>query len=211
MRKAIVLLLVLVLAVVPVIAGCSGDTSGPGPEDNGPVQPGPDQTAPTDNSPTTPGPTQPGPVEPTPTEPAKPAGPEFPLGRFGTVFDDANANGVRDAGELGLQGILVSNGIACRSTGADGVYNLPSDNSLIFMTVPGDRASTSPWYSAPSTDNIDFGLRPAPEKAGAAGEAGFSFVQITDLHAYQAQAAHPGRRAQLAVPGVCGGHRGPHR
>lgn len=187
MRKALALLLVLVMALLPVVAGCTDASPGPEPADNSTVQPGPTDNGTADNGTAEPGPDQPGPVDPGPAEPEEPAGPEFPRGLFGSVFDDANANGVRDEGEPGVAGVLVSNGIACRATDADGVYNLPSDNSLVFMTVPGDRACTGPWYSAPGTDNIDFGLRPAPEKAGA--EAGFTFIQVTDLHAYQTQAA----------------------
>jgi hypothetical protein len=156
-RKALVLLLMLLVVVVPAVGGCSHEAAGPAP-------------------------TEPEPAEPVPTEPA---GPEFPRGLFGTVFEDANTNGVRDAGEPGLQDVLVSNGVSCRPTGDDGVYNLPADNSPVFVTTPGNYASSGPWYSGPTGDNIDFGLRPAPEKDSAS----FTFVQMTDLHAGQAQAA----------------------
>ncbi len=169
-RKAIILIVLLVMAVVPVLAGCSDNAPGPGT---------------TDNSAAGPGPTEPGPTEPEPTEPAEPAGPEFPQGLFGAVFADANANGTRDAGESGVKGVLISNAIACRPTDADGVYNLPSDNSLVFMTVPGDSAATGPWYSKPASGNIDFGLKPDPSK----GSGAFTFVQMSDLHAGQEQAA----------------------
>lgn len=185
MRKALVLLLLIVLAVVPAVIGCSPDGDGPGPVDSDP----------TDNVPAEPAPTEPEPAEPEPTEPEPtepvPTGPEFPRGLFGIVFEDANANGARDAGEPGLPDVLVSNGISCRPTDSDGVYNLPSDNSLVFVTTPGDYASTSPWYSRPSSDNMDFGLRQVPGK----GSDPFTFVQITDLHAGQAQAAALGQLA----------------
>lgn len=176
-RRALVLLLVLVLAVAPVASGCSGGDSGPT-----------DNSGANDSVPVGPGPTGPGPSEPGPTEPGAPTGPEFPQGQFGVVFDDANANGIRDAGEPGLTDVLVSNGIACRPTDSDGVYNLPSDSSLVFVTVPGDRDGTGPWYSGPSSDNVDFGLKPDPGKGQTAG-SGFTFVQMTDLHAGQEQAA----------------------
>ncbi len=167
MRRAIILLLLLVLALVPVVAGCAGDGSGPGGDDNNTEPTGPE------------------PGEPVPGEPA---GPEFPQGLFGVVFDDANGNGLRDAGEPGLADVPVSNAIACRPTDNAGVYNLPSDNSLLFVTVPGGRASTGPWYAPPSSDNVDFGLKPDPAK-GLAGSSGFTFVQMSDLHAGQEQAA----------------------
>ena len=156
MRKALVLLLLIVLAVVPAVIGCSPDADGPGPADSNPTD-----NVPTEPAPTEPAPTEPEPTEPEPTEPV-PTGPEFPRGLFGIVFEDANANGARDAGEPGLPDVLVSNGTSCRPTDNDGVYNLPADNSLVFVTTPGSYASTGPWYSSPSSDNIDFGLRPVP-------------------------------------------------
>lgn len=161
MRRVLVLLLLLIVALASLAGGCTDGPAGPGPADNG---------SPTDNVPSEPG-------------------PEFPGGMFGAVFDDANANGLRDAGEPGIKGVLVSNGVACRPTDGDGRYNLPSDNSLVFVTVPGDRTSTGAWYAVPSTDSINFGLRQTPGKGAAAGDAfGFTFIQVTDLHASQMQA-----------------------
>ncbi|MDM7999381.1 MAG: metallophosphoesterase [Dehalococcoidia bacterium] len=106
------------------------------------------------------------------------SGLEFPNGISGTVFDDANANGIRDEGEKGVKGVLVSNGTYCRSTNSSGEYNLPAEGSFIFMTTPRDYTPTRGWYAAISSGNADFGLKHTPEK----DSSDFTFVQITDIH-----------------------------
>jgi hypothetical protein len=103
---------------------------------------------------------------------------EFPGGVFGTVFDDTNANGIRDDDERGVKGVLVSNGTYCRSTDKAGGYNLPAEGSLVYITTPRDYTPTGPWYAAPSDNEIDFGLKYAPEK----DSSDFTFVQMSDIH-----------------------------
>ncbi|UCE86423.1 MAG: calcineurin-like phosphoesterase family protein [Deltaproteobacteria bacterium] len=57
----------------------------------------------------------------------------------GVVFDDRNGNGVREAGEPGLPGVLVSNGTDLVPTDADGRYDLLiSDDSILFVIKPRD-------------------------------------------------------------------------
>ncbi len=55
----------------------------------------------------------------------------------GTVYFDANQNGVRDAGEKGVEGVSVSNGIAVVKTNALGQYKieLPPE-SILFISKP---------------------------------------------------------------------------
>src|SRR3546814_11357420 len=43
----------------------------------------------------------------------------------GTVFEDGNGNGVRDAGEAGIAGVAVSDGRQVVRTDAQGRYALP--------------------------------------------------------------------------------------
>ncbi len=55
----------------------------------------------------------------------------------GQVFEDGNGNGVRDAGEPGLPGVKVSNGIAIAVTDARGDYTLDYvDGRTVFLIKP---------------------------------------------------------------------------
>ncbi|PFG45096.1 calcineurin-like phosphoesterase family protein [Georgenia soli] len=55
----------------------------------------------------------------------------------GVVYDDQNQNGRRDAGEPGVAGVAVSNGLDVVTTDADGAYELPvDDETIIFVTKP---------------------------------------------------------------------------
>jgi Icc protein len=113
------------------------------------------------------------------------SGPEFPDGIFGTVYKDANANGVQDDDEQGVKGVLVSNGVYCRPTNKAGEYNLPAEGSLVYITTPRDYTPTGQWYTAISGGELDFGLKHTPEK----DSSDFTFVQMTDMHLSQDEAA----------------------
>ncbi|MBL9128486.1 MAG: hypothetical protein JNL97_12605, partial [Verrucomicrobiales bacterium] len=55
----------------------------------------------------------------------------------GTVFDDRNGNGIRDAREPGLPGVRVSNQRDIVVTDAQGRWELPvSDDSVVFVVKP---------------------------------------------------------------------------
>lgn len=55
----------------------------------------------------------------------------------GVVFEDANANAVRDAGEGGIAGVLVSNGRDVVETGADGSYAIEVEpGRFVFVVKP---------------------------------------------------------------------------
>ncbi len=59
----------------------------------------------------------------------------------GTVYEDRNQNGQRDAGEPGLRGILVSNGREFTRTDRAGVWRLPvGDDNVLFAVKPTDFA-----------------------------------------------------------------------
>lgn len=55
----------------------------------------------------------------------------------GIVFEDTNGNGIRDEGEPGVAGVMVSNQRDVVLTDSDGRYYLPiEDNMTIFVTKP---------------------------------------------------------------------------
>lgn len=112
------------------------------------------------------------------------SGAEFPDGLFGTVFEDANANGIQDDGEVGVKGVLVSNGDYCRKTDKAGEYNLPVEGSLVYITAPSAYTPTGQWYASISSGQIDFGLKHTPEK----DSSDFTFIQMTDIHLAQEEA-----------------------
>lgn len=57
----------------------------------------------------------------------------------GVVFHDLNGNGLRDAGEPGLPGVLVSNGAEIAETDAEGRYSLPvGTETTLFVIKPRD-------------------------------------------------------------------------
>src|SRR5690606_13285513 len=58
----------------------------------------------------------------------------------GVVFEDANGNGVRDAGEQGIGGIGLSNGRAIVRSAADGSYAIEAaEGDVVFAIKPADR------------------------------------------------------------------------
>lgn len=58
-----------------------------------------------------------------------------PVTARGVVYDDANRNAVRDAGEVGLPNVRVSNGREIVLTDAGGGYELPIDEDTILFVV----------------------------------------------------------------------------
>jgi hypothetical protein len=55
----------------------------------------------------------------------------------GVVFHDATGNGVRDGGESGISGVLVTNGLDVVQTDADGRYTLSvTDETIISIVKP---------------------------------------------------------------------------
>jgi len=53
----------------------------------------------------------------------------------GIVFEDHNANGIQDIGEMGLPDILVSNGLTITVTDETGSYLLPREGHFVFITT----------------------------------------------------------------------------
>ncbi len=96
----------------------------------------------------------------------------------GIVFDDRNANGIQDMGEMGLPDILVSNGLTVTVTDESGSYLLPRVGHFVFITTPSNYTPTASWYKNLGETDCHFGLKFTPEK----NTQQFTFVQITDIH-----------------------------
>jgi hypothetical protein len=96
----------------------------------------------------------------------------------GTVFLDADGDGVKGTTETGIANIVVSNGVTATTTGATGSYTLPKEGNFVFVTVPNTHAASGLWYRSVSGSQFDFGLKAAPEKSGD----DFTFVHMTDIH-----------------------------
>lgn len=105
--------------------------------------------------------------------------PLFAAGQLrGTVYYDADGNGVRNATERGMAGVSVSNGREVVKTAADGSFELPDDPTARFVTVTtpsGYRPGETHYLKIVSgTGSYDFGL----VRNGHTGA--FEFIQITD-------------------------------
>jgi 3',5'-cyclic AMP phosphodiesterase CpdA len=111
----------------------------------------------------------------------------------GVVFEDRNANGIRDAGEAGIQGVRVSNQAAVALTDASGAYALEGTGTgLAFVSIPrGHRASGAWWKPIAPAASLDFGLvtyrEPVP----------FTFVHASDTHIAPATVARTQRLGRL--------------
>jgi 3',5'-cyclic AMP phosphodiesterase CpdA len=88
----------------------------------------------------------------------------------GVVFDDQNGNGVRDAGEPGLAGVAVSNGVDVVLTDANGAYSIADrPDSRIFVVKPRgwrppvDASRLPLFYSARGAATADFALTRSDE------------------------------------------------
>ena len=96
----------------------------------------------------------------------------------GIVFNDANGNGVRDAGERGLPNVVVSDQRDVVVTDANGSFSLSGADAkgVVFVSVPdGWRAVGSFWRPA-SGGAISFALASTPRVTS------FTFVHGSDTH-----------------------------
>ena len=81
----------------------------------------------------------------------------------GLVYEDLGGNGLRDPGERGIPGVLVSDGSAVVATDAHGVYALPAAGRTVFVIKPAG-------YSVPSgPDGLPAFWRP-PAGPSSTGE-----------------------------------------
>lgn len=70
------------------------------------------------------------------------------LGQSGEVFVDANANGVRDKGEKGIAGVVVSDGFSLVKSDSKGQFTLELTGRSRFVTsyTPSGYRHTTPFY-----------------------------------------------------------------
>ena len=96
----------------------------------------------------------------------------------GTVYHDADRNGLRNASEKGLAGISVSDGKNVVKTSPDGSFELPANPQARFVTVTtpsGYRPGDAHYIRIePGREKYNFGL----VRTGYTGA--FEFVQIAD-------------------------------
>lgn len=111
----------------------------------------------------------------------------------GVVFEDLDADGVRDDGEPGLAGMPVSDGLTILKTPADGSFqfelNEATRGSVFVCTPAGWRASKS-FYVIAEFDKQPGGVQPADiglVRDPARNSSRFSFVQLSDTHVTQAE------------------------
>ncbi|HWJ14995.1 MAG TPA: metallophosphoesterase [Gemmatimonadaceae bacterium] len=96
----------------------------------------------------------------------------------GIVFNDANGNGRRDAGESGVPNVVVSDQRDVVVTDANGAFRISAADSkgVVFVSVPdGWRAVGSFWRPA-SDSAISFALASVPRVTS------FTFVHGSDTH-----------------------------
>ncbi|HJR63647.1 MAG TPA: metallophosphoesterase [Gemmatimonadaceae bacterium] len=97
----------------------------------------------------------------------------------GVVYVDANGNGARDAREVGLRGVAVSNQDAVVTTDSSGGFSLPGGGlGVVFVSVPdGYRAVGSFWRAVrDSVSGLAFAVAPVPRQQE------FTFVHASDTH-----------------------------
>lgn len=107
----------------------------------------------------------------------------------GVVFLDANANGVREAGEKGLAGVGVTDGVSIVETGEEGVYTITIQPDATIPWTPARTVSVCwpdgfwpvgrHWHrlsDIPDGQNAHFPLRPDKQTLP------FAFSHITDDH-----------------------------
>ena len=103
----------------------------------------------------------------------------------GAVFDDANGNGERDAGEHGIAGVWVTDGEHITPSSGDGQYVFPfrtDEHRLVYLTLPNGYKATSPWYflirqqDADTSYAVDFALQRDPNSH----DRDFAFLVTAD-------------------------------
>jgi predicted MPP superfamily phosphohydrolase len=111
----------------------------------------------------------------------------------GVVFDDANRNGARDAGEPGIPGVAVSNQDAVVTTDGNGAFRLAGPGSgVVFVSTPNAYRAVGPfWRPAHSARPLAFAL--TRDRAGAE----LTFIHASDTHLSPASLARTQRLRTL--------------
>jgi predicted MPP superfamily phosphohydrolase len=99
----------------------------------------------------------------------------------GAVYLDGNANGVRDTGEPGIEGVVVSDQVQVVTTDRDGRYSLSARGyGLVFVSQPDGYASVGPFWRRADPAGTDFGLTARQTSST------FTFVHASDTHLSEA-------------------------
>jgi len=99
----------------------------------------------------------------------------------GVVYLDRNADGVRDSGEPGIEGVVVSDQIQVVATDSDGRYSLSARGyGLVFISLPDGYAPVGPVWRPATVEATDFGLTTRPTSST------FTFVHASDTHLSEA-------------------------
>ncbi|HYV19780.1 MAG TPA: metallophosphoesterase [Verrucomicrobiae bacterium] len=120
-------------------------------------------------------------------------------GVSGVVFEDANRNGRRDAGEKGLEGIVVSDQRGVVRTDKEGRYTLPAAAGArpVFVSLPDGWSTAGSFWrpadAAGSGSTADFGL------LRRAGSSSFTFLHASDTHLDEASLPHLVRLRELVA------------
>jgi hypothetical protein len=94
----------------------------------------------------------------------------------GSVYEDRNGNGRRDAGEPGVARVAVSNQVDVVVTDATGAFTLPgAGTGIVFVSVPQGFRSSGRFWQPVAAGAAAFGLAPA-----AASE--ILFIHASDTH-----------------------------
>ena len=96
-----------------------------------------------------------------------------------SVFADRNGNGVRDAGERSVPGVVVSNQRDVVTTDASGVARMErGPTGIVFVSVPNGYRSVGAFWRAPAASDsaMSFALQPARAPRS------FTFVHASDPH-----------------------------
>jgi outer membrane protein assembly factor BamB len=113
----------------------------------------------------------------------------------GVIYEDRNGNDTQDAGERGVKGVSVSDGVTTVETDSTGHYRLDVDmarriTDLVFITKPAGYGVPTDQYMTPrfyrdlgqladgATATADFALLPDPR--GRSDD--FTFANVADPH-----------------------------
>lgn len=102
----------------------------------------------------------------------------------GVVFDDANGNGTRDAGERGLPDVAISDQTSVMKTGTDGRFQIKTAAAarVVFVSVPDGWATVGKMWRPITEDETPGGPQTAFALQRRATPAEFTFVQASDTH-----------------------------
>lgn len=101
------------------------------------------------------------------------------FGQSGVVFEDLNGNGLKDAGEKGIPGVVVSDGFTLVESGKNGEFSIEVLDRSRFITAytPSGYRHTTPFYMDIRNGvprELSFGLIPADDFTG-------EFIQMSDI------------------------------